>query len=137
MANSKKGASGTKKIGRPTVYNDAVQAQADNYITDYATFGHAIPSLCGLAMLLNIAKSTLYKWASDDPDSQFSDTLKKLNSNQEFRLLNGGLLGDFNPTITKLALCNHGYSEKTEAEVNTTTVTPINIILSEAKDKDD
>jgi len=44
-------------------------------------------------------------------------TLSRIATNQEFRLLNGGLLGDFNPAITKLALANHGYSEKQDAPI--------------------
>jgi hypothetical protein len=31
-------------------------------------------------------------------------------------LIDGGLIGDFNPTITKLMLTKHGYSDKQEVD---------------------
>lgn len=71
-----------------------------------------IPTRGGLAVALSVARSTLYKWADEFPD--FSDIMETLGSIQEERLINHGLGGSYNPTITKVLLTKHGYREGTE-----------------------
>ncbi|MEN7471298.1 terminase small subunit, partial [Providencia stuartii] len=50
---------------------------------------------------------------------------------QENRLINKGLIGEFNPTITKLMLANHGYSEKQEVDHKSSdsSMSPTKIVL--------
>jgi len=57
---------------------------------------------------------------AEDADiyQEFSDILKELDADQEIKLLNSGLTGDFNSTITKLILTKHGYSDKTQQELS-------------------
>lgn len=106
---------GEKSKGQPTKYNKAVQKIADAYLENYKEeYGHAVPSVAGLAVILKVCRRTIYNWAEDPKNTDFLHTLDRVATNQEFKLLNGGLLGDFNPSITKLALYNHGYSEKQE-----------------------
>lgn len=102
----------SRSIGRPSKYNADLQALADSYIFNYPDQGDVIPSHAGLACWIGIAKSTLYEWAKIYPD--FSDTLDAILVKQETVTLNKGLSGVFNPTISKLVLANHGYSEKIE-----------------------
>lgn len=76
-----------------------------------------IPSIAGLAIYFNVSKSTLYEWAKEYPE--FSDSLDKVLRFQEHKLLNGGVSGTYNSTISKLILSsNHGYKEKTEENLN-------------------
>ncbi len=101
-------------VGRPTKYTDDMLNTAYEYIKGgYIDCGHTIPSVVGLAIHLNIAKSTLYLWA-ENKDHPFSDMLAFSNDSQELSLINGGLSGDLNPTISKLVLAKHGYAEKQE-----------------------
>lgn len=95
--------------GRPKQYNELYLQKAKNYLYDYDT---AIPSVAGLALALGVARSTVYEWANED--EQFSDTLEQILTTQEIKALNGGITGDYNATITKLVLHNHGYSDKQE-----------------------
>jgi len=51
---------------------------------------------------------------------------------QERKLICNGLMGDFNPAITKMMLTKHGYSDKMETDIttkgqsiNTWTVNPV------------
>ena len=44
---------------------------------------------------------------------------------QENRLLNGGLAGEFNASITKLLLYKHGYHEKAEFDLTANQPSPI------------
>ncbi|MDF7387072.1 DNA-packaging protein, partial [Proteus mirabilis] len=57
-----------------------------------------------------------YGKQDSDLGREFSDTLDGIMAFQEMKLINSGLAGDFNATITKLMLANHGYSEKQEVD---------------------
>lgn len=102
--------------GRPTAYKPEMLEKAKAYIEGgYKDLDQIIPSIAGLAVHLGVAKSTIYKWC-EDKDHPFSDILALSNATQEVTLINGGLSGKLNSTITKLVLGKHGYSEKTETE---------------------
>lgn len=121
-------------MGRATEYNKAMQKKAETYLEENT---RVIPSVAGLAVFLKVARSTIYKWANENPS--FSDTLDEILANQELDALDGGLNGDFNPAISKLILANHGYKEKQESEVTIKEVNPakrksrIEELLSKAK----
>ena len=98
------------KGGRPTKLTDELISKAEMYLTDYPSNGDIVPTVAGLSVYLDVAKSSIYKYR--DESDRFSDTLERIESLQESKLVNGGLMGDFNATIAKLMLSNHGYSEK-------------------------
>lgn len=104
--------------GRPTDYDPSVIDETEYYFNYYKSHGDAIPSIAGLACVIGVSKSTIYLWKDLYPE--FSDTLNKLMTHQERVAVNNGITGLFNPTITKLVLANHGYSEKQEIEQTTT-----------------
>lgn len=100
---------------RPTKYSEAVNEKALAYANGgYAGESDVIPSRAGLAVLLGCARNTLIEWGAAHPD--FSNTLERLDAMQEKTLLSGGLSGAMNATITKLALSNHGYSERVQQD---------------------
>ena len=103
-----------KQVGRPTDYSKEILDQTRDYILFYKKQGDMIPSVAGLSSYLGIARSTIYDWASQEDKKEFSDILEKLLSEQEKTLLNNGLNGKFNPSITKLALGKHGYTDKAD-----------------------
>ena len=100
--------------GKTTYTPEKEQAALDYIETGYIGMGHVVP--VGMASAINVVESTVYKWAADGHGT-FSETLAKCKQAQHIELLNKGLTGDFNATITKLALANHGYSEKTSTDV--------------------
>ena len=128
--------------GRPTAYKEEMLELAVNYITGgYKELQHAIPSVVGLAIHLGVAKSTLYKWC-EDKDHPFSDILEFSNDSQEFALINGSLNNNLNPTISKLMLTKHGYSDKQDMGLSGSvdgTVTYVSMIkrFDGTTDKDD
>ena len=100
--------------GRPSKLTPEVFEKAIDYINGgYEACGDAIPSHIGIALQLNVATSTVYKWA-EDPDSGFSEILEACRQKQHQLLIGKGLLGEFNPSIVKLVLGKHGYHERQE-----------------------
>jgi len=100
--------------GRPTKYSAAMLKKADHYCDNFAEYGHATPIAVGLAKILKVNRSTIYEWADKHPE--FSDTLSRIETYREFELVNGGLLGSLNPTITKMMLAGFGHSDKPKEE---------------------
>lgn len=99
-----------RQAGRPSKYNDELQSQADRYIFDYPEQEDVIPSAAGLCVWLGISRSTLHEWERIHP--AFSNTLEAIRELQEKIALNKGITGQFNSTIVKLVLANHGYSDR-------------------------
>ena len=100
--------------GRPTIYGDKVITATKKYLVEYMRFGDVIPSIAGLACYLDVSRSTIYDWASQEDKQEFSHILANILSNQERILINKGLSGEFNSNITKLALGKHGYTDKAD-----------------------
>jgi len=127
--------------GRPTDYSQEVVDKAKEYIETYEMQGDMIPSVEGLSEFIGIARPTIYKWAKEEGKQEFVDTLEALQAKQKKVLLNKGLSGDFNSNITKLALGNHGMSEKNQTELTGAnggpiqTTTAINFIPVNNKSK--
>jgi hypothetical protein len=77
-----------------------------------------LPTIEGFARFIGVNKTTLYEWDKKYPD--FSNSLDKIRIEQQTRLINEGLAGNYNPTIAKLILSsNHGMREKTEQDITT------------------
>lgn len=105
----------SNQVGRPSKYNEELQALADRYIFEYPSQEDVIPSAAGLCVWLGISRSTLHHWERIHPE--FSYTLDSIRSLQEKAALNKGLTGEFNSTIVKLVLANHGYSDKQQTDI--------------------
>lgn len=112
-----------KQVGRPSLFNREMIERAKEYIRFFQQSRsteemendvEVIPSVAGLALYLGVSRATLYNWG--DENEEFLDTLAILQAVQEVSLLNGGLRGRFNAQISKLALANHGYSDKQEID---------------------
>jgi len=104
--------------GRPSEYSNEVLEIANAYLDNFKLeHQHAIPSLVGLAKILRKSRECLYNWARDEDKKEFSDILEQINTYQEFELINGGLTGELNSNITKLALGKHGYSDKADTTI--------------------
>lgn len=102
------------KVGRPSQLTPELISKAVMYLTDYTSNGDIVPTVAGLACYLDIPRSSIYNYKGQS--NELLDTLEKLEQIQESKLVNGGLMGDFNATIAKLMLSNHGYSEKQQID---------------------
>lgn len=122
--------------GRPTKYNKQILVDTQDYLDNhYEKHFDIVPSIAGLAYSLNISKPTVYDWSNQDGKEEFSYMLAQILTKQEKMLLNGGLatedhpdLARMNPTIVKLMLAKHNYSEKTEATV---TINPLTEVIAQ------
>ena len=102
-------------MGRPTKYNEEIQAKADDYLTKWKELTEAVPSVVGLSLYIDTPKSTMVDWGKKFPD--FSYTLSKVQALQEHALVNKGLKNEINANIGKFMMYNHGYKEKTEQDL--------------------
>ena len=108
------------KLGRPSKYTQELQDKADDYIMNWKERNpfddiesEAMPTNEALCMYLNIGESTLYDWSKEEGKEAFSDTLKRIKTEQKFYLYDKGLKNMTNPVITKMKLAiNHGEQEK-------------------------
>jgi len=101
-------------MARPTKYNDEVLEKAREYIENHEQYDDLVPSVEGLAYHIKVSKNSLYAWAEEN--EEFLTTLEAVKTKQAKMLLSGGLSGDYNASIAKLMLYNHGYSEKQETK---------------------
>lgn len=74
----------------------------------------ACPSVEGLAAYLDTTKANVERWRRDNPF--FNELVEKVLNAQAVRLINGGLSGQYNPSIAKVMLSRHGYIEKGEVD---------------------
>lgn len=91
-------------------------AKAEEYLTDLPK-DESIHSIEGLADYINISRSNIYLWASQEGKEAFSDILEKIREKQSKTLINKGLKGEYNSAITKLMLTKHGYADKIENDI--------------------
>ena len=128
--------------GRPTEYNEGVLEMARTYLESCQDTNRSVeeklepqpqggslkranekrlkvslPTKGGLARYLGVARETLYDWSSKY--GEFSDIMEQLGAEQEDRLINNGLSGDYNPTIAKVLLTKHGYRDAVDADLTT------------------
>lgn len=104
-------------MGRPSKYSAEIQQAANEYIDGgHISEGDVVPTVEGLAYLLELDTATLQRWeGAETADAKaFCGTLDKLKKKQAKMLISSGLDGGFNSNITKLMLANHGYSDKSE-----------------------
>ena len=103
--------------GRPSVYGPDIVAVAEMYVTGYAATGDQLPSVAGLASALGLHRDTIYDWAADPKKAEFSDIVRRIATEQERALINGGLSEQFNPSFAKMMMGKHGYSDKVDKTV--------------------
>jgi hypothetical protein len=99
-------------MARPTKYSQEIVTKAQHYLDNYEEYGHKIPSSAGLSLVLGLCRETLRLWSKDEDKKEFLGILDRINQKQECVLLNHGLDGTFNSTITKLVLGKHGYHDR-------------------------
>jgi hypothetical protein len=76
-----------------------------------------LPTDFGLALFLNVSRSTLYEWAKVNP--KFAALMERLSNKQAVQLINKSLSGHYKSQKTVGAmLSKHGIVEKTEVDNN-------------------
>lgn len=110
--------------GRPTDYSEQVLADAKDYVQQFANdegkgenLKVNLPTIEGLALYLEISRSTLYLWQKEH--DEFSDIIETLQQKQTQVLINNGLSGAYNPTIAKVLLAKQGYKDSQEVDQKT------------------
>lgn len=107
------------KGGRPTKYSPDFIAKVDEYLElrkDEQLQNKVkvrLPTRSGFAKFIGVSQQTLTNWEKEN--EEFFGALAKIDAEQQERLIDMGLSGDYNSTIAKLILSsNHGMAEKSE-----------------------
>lgn len=87
---------------------ERIEKAREYVIEGYATMGHVVPSIAGLAGYFGVGRPRIRAWCEQDED--FAEIVEGMLAVQETMLLAGGLSRAMDPTIVKLALSKHGYS---------------------------
>ncbi len=98
-------------------YSPEMQKKAQYYLENYEKLGRQVPSALSLCRYLEVAEKTLYEWVKKEENEAFRKTLGQIQAEQAQVLIDKGLNGDFNATIAKLMLANHGYHDKKDVNV--------------------
>jgi hypothetical protein len=113
--------------GRPSKYTPELIDQSLEYLDTYETLGQLVPTIAGLALFINVRRETIHVWMHEEGKEELSNIVGQLMEKQELSTVNGAIGGEFNPTISKLLLTKHGYSDKVEQKNDT----EIHITISE------
>src|SRR4051794_11249331 len=115
-------------MARPSEYIPDIAKSAQLYLDNYDKEDTGvIPSIAGLALWLDIARSTAYEWMQDEDKPEFSDICEKVLAEQEKILIGKGLKGEFNPTITKLMMSKHGYKDSIDHTTDNQPIKSVNV----------
>ena len=101
-------------VGRPSELIESLGKAKEYLDGGYLNVNEVIPNIAGLACYLGKSRSTVYLYAKQN--TEFSDILEGILAMQESKLITGGLQGVYNPTITKLMLTKHGYSDRQDVD---------------------
>ena len=106
-------------MARPTKLTKAIITKAKEYEQDWRLIdGSPVPTKEGMALHLDVARSTLYVWIEDD--TPLGRSFQTSLSGQWLKgrtLIAHSLDGTFNSTISKMMLSKHDYVEKQQTDV--------------------
>ena len=98
--------------GRPTKYLPELLDKAYDYSINYSDYNDLVPTLAGLAHVIEVNKATIQEWISHKDKKEISVLCKSIMEQQERGLITNGLNGTYNHNITKLMLSKHGYTDQ-------------------------
>lgn len=113
--------------GRPTRLSKEMIALAREYLEDTRSMSShtLLPTVEGMALHLHVWKDSLYDWSAagekDDATAlqrEFFHVFKELQQAQANKLIQNGLAGRYNATITSLMMSKHGYVRQTDVTTN-------------------
>lgn len=126
--------------GRPTIYNEGILLKTKEYIDsckdgyevierpavkegkhigneDHRIAKVRIPTIEGLAVFLDVNKTTVYAWRKEY--EEFSNLIDLLLAKQADMLISNGLTGEYNTVIAKVLLTKHGYRDALDTDLTT------------------
>jgi GR25 family glycosyltransferase involved in LPS biosynthesis len=106
----------TKKMGRPTKYNEDILEKANQYFYDCIE-QNKIPFVEDIAISLRICDKTIYNWANQHPE--FLRTIQAIMVLQKKELKKRGLMKEVDTRMANLLLqADHGLKTTQVVEDN-------------------
>jgi len=93
--------------GRPTIYSKELLEKSQDCL-DNLPSDEVVHSIEGLALHMDIDRSTVYAWSADESKQEFSHIVSNILAKQGRTLVNRGLDGKFNSKIAGVMLSKHG-----------------------------
>lgn len=103
--------------GKDGKSNESTHLEIMKYISSCESEGR-VPTKTGCAIYLGVTRQTLDNWSKKwvrDAEEDFENIHKALDmimAYQEEALIQRGLKNEYNSTIVKLMLANHGYADR-------------------------
>ena len=108
-------------MARPPKYSFEILEKTKDYRDNWQTIfpEDVLPTIEGLALHIDIARSTIYDWIGQDSEelAEFSDIVEAILGKQSKTLVNNGLNNTFNSSITKVMLSKHGHREAVDNDL--------------------
>ena len=108
-------------MARPTIYSQELLEKTKDYKDNWQEIfpEDVLPTIEGLALHIDVARSTIYDWISQDTEElkEFSDIVGGILEKQGKTLINKGLNNSFNSSITKVMLSKHGHREAVDTDL--------------------
>jgi hypothetical protein len=115
--------------GRPSEYDaERIGKDISTYIEECKAHSY-LPTVEGLAVHLSVGRTTIYRWREEH--DEFRNILEQILALQASMLIQNGLKGEFNSTITKLMLSKHKgedgqpYTDKSDITSGGQPITPM------------
>jgi len=114
--------------GRPTLLTADLIERAKGYLItcvdykdEFNRIRTRVPTIERFAIWLDVSRESIYEWEKDESDlgKQFSYILEQVRKEQAARLIEGGLDGSYNSTISALVLGKHGYVKEQHQDMTT------------------
>lgn len=89
--------------------------KAREYVMEgYATCGHIVPTVAGMAGYFGVGRPRIKAWAEQDED--FAEVVEGMMAVQESLLVAGGLSKIMDSQVVRLMLSRHGYHPQATIE---------------------
>jgi len=103
-----------------THFNKKIREYVNNWSNKKYQFHDSVPMFDTVAVILGVSRRAVFLWYKDGDHPEFTHQCELLKSMQARVLVNGGLAGKLNTTITKILLTDHEYSVVNEESVVST-----------------
>ena len=103
-------------MGAPSKLTPATIKRGTMYYKKALDTPGSVPTLQGLSRAMGVSLTTTTTWRDKAENAAYLELILNIELLQHDRVLEGSLLGTYNPAIAKLILSRHGYGDRHEVD---------------------